>query len=189
MSLKDIEPGRYSANVIDWDVVEVTQLDGKLQLAIKFAFYPDDDRIEEIWWKGFFQKKDGEPSKKTLETLVTCGFKYKKFADIGKADALNTEKELEITVEKNDQGYHEVEWVNEPGAGAVAGSLGKEAGAKKLSGLDSVLGGELAKLRQEKGAEEKSSPKSKKSKKVKNHATGEEVDSPGGIDDDEEIPF
>lgn len=188
MSLKDVESGRYSARVIDWDVIEVEKLDGKLQLAIKFGFEPEDDRVEEIWWKGFFQKKDGEPSKKTLETLMTCGFKYKKFADIGKVDALDTEKELEVTIEKNENDYHEVQWVNEPGASAVAGALGKEEGAKKLAGLDSVLGGELAKLRQEKGGE--AQPKKKQSKKkVKNHATGEDVEAPGGIDEDEEIPF
>jgi len=181
MSLKDVPEGSYRANLVDWDVIEVEHLDGKLQLALRFYFEDDKKNHQNIWWKGFFQKKNGEISQKTKNTMLVCGFKYNKLSEIERVDAFDTTKDLEITLTRNEKNYLEVEWVNEAGgAQALEGALGKEGGAKKLKGLDSIFAGEVVKERQEK--------KSKKS--VKNEAPGAKQNSEAPtFDQDEFLSF
>ena len=169
MALKDVEPGRYPARVVDWGIETVEQLGGEPKAKILFDF-EFEGSWERITWDGFFTKRDGEINQKTLDTLKLCGLDGGFDQLLEGGSGLDTAKELEITIVEDGQ-YMRVEWVNEPGGSAF---IKKEQGddiSKKLKGLsiDAGLG----------------KSKSKKKAKPKNHAPGADR----GVDEDEELPF
>ena len=137
--MAQIEPGEYKAQVIDWKVVEVPQLDNKLQIMVSLEL--DNGAI--MTWKDFFQKKDGSPNQKTLNTLKTLGFKGN-IQNLTSATALNTQKMFLVTVEK-DGDYSKVAWINDPDAprgGGGYNQLDDKIAMRKLAGLNLSVGDE-----------------------------------------------
>jgi len=125
MSYENLVPGVYKAKIVDWAVQEVPQLK-QLKAVIKFQI---KDGIN-IKWDGLFLKKDGSVSKKTVDTLKACGFAGKDVSELTSATALDTTKELSITVIKDGE-YWKVEWVN-----AGDGELKKVSDVKVIKGYD-----------------------------------------------------
>lgn len=122
MKFSDIQPGRYPCRITDWALSEVPKLDNALKVTIQL-----DIRVagfsETItgWWEGLLKKKDGSINEKTLKTLMSAGFHstdiYSLTTD---GDALDTQKEMEVTTIKDDQGRTRAEWLNSLGSGTLA---------------------------------------------------------------------
>lgn len=169
MGLKELEPGRYKATVASWGIKEVEKL-GELLAVIEFKLETGDS----VYYESFFKRRDGEPNKHTLQTIQVCGFSGKTLDSFVDDDALDKERELQITLERDEGGFIKVKWVNEPGDGARE-LMDSGVAAKKLKGLK--LDGVLMKIKAD-------GPKAK-TKTVKNHAPG----MPPRVYEEEEIPF
>lgn len=158
--------GRYSAQIKDWGVREVPALK-TVEAFIQFEFKEGDETYA-LTWKGLFLKKDGSPNKKTYDTLKTCGFTGKNIEALTTTGSLDNMKTYDITL-KRENGFINVEWVNDPNAVAS----GRVSDVKTLAGYDlSKINGELAKMNMSEPAK----------RVIKNHA-------PGGVDIEEKLPF
>lgn len=135
MSLKDLEPGQYKGRVLDWGVVEVPHLDNQIQMVVNFKLETGD----QIQWKSFFKKKDGTLNKKTTNTLETLGFQGN-IQNLMHDGALNKTKIFDLTIIKNEQGYTEIEWVNDPDAPRGVSMMDKTMAMRKLAGLNLTIG-------------------------------------------------
>lgn len=180
MAYEGLVAGEYKARPQDWGVKE-TVIDGKkiLLAVITFAFNYKVGTVEKsasIRWEGFFFKKDGDLSSKTLDVLDVCGFKSPTLDDFTKTDALNTQRAVNITLEFDGK-YWRVEWVNDPDETAV----GKVEYVKSVQGYEGLgkINAALSSRRNEKMAKANGSKPP-----VKNHAPGA-----GTSANDEEIPF
>ena len=112
MALKDVTPGEYVARPTSWGLEEVEKLQ-QIKAVINFEFTANG-QPEKIKWDGFLTKKDGDINKKTLDTLLACGFNSKSIIDLQKDTALNANKDVVITIIQDGE-YHRVEWVNSTG--------------------------------------------------------------------------
>ena len=164
MSLKDVKPGKYTARVVDYGIVMVEKLN-QPKAFIEFTF-KNGDADESITWDGFLTKKDGELNKKTLDTLITCGFKGKAIAELNNSGVLDTQKEVSIEVIQDGE-YLRVEWVNSTERVVVKADV-KRLKGMNLSKVDSYLA--LA-----------------NKKPLVNHADG--IGQPPKMDDSEDLPF
>lgn len=170
MALKDVEPGRYSARVVDWGIETVEKLGGEPKAKVVFDL-DNSGTWERISWDGFFSKRDGGVNQKTVDTLKVCGMKGD-FTDLLEGGpGLDTTKELELTIIQ-DGNYLRVEWVNEPGGSQFIKKEGGQDLAKTLKGLSVKAGLKNAGQR-----------------KIKNHAPGADNGPEPAFDADEEIPF
>jgi len=126
MGLKDVKPGSYKARVVDYGLAMVEKLN-QPKAFIQFAF-KHDGQDQMITWNGFLTKRDGDPNKKTLDSLMECGFSGKKIEDLNKSGVLDTQKEVHIDIIMEGE-YPRVEWINS-GAKAI-----EKMDVKKLKGM------------------------------------------------------
>lgn len=127
-SLRDLEPGRYKATISDYGLTEVEKLN-QLKAFIKLEITSDTGNCSGTF-ECFVKTKDGQPNKKLLNTLVTCGFKSDDLADLNKQGMLDMAKEYEATVIQDGE-YKRIEWINDPSKSNVP----KVTDVKKLQGL------------------------------------------------------
>jgi hypothetical protein len=127
MAYENLVPGTYKARVVDWTLQEVEAVN-QLKAVIKFSFEANGT-YHTMNWDGFFVKKDGAVNEKTVKSLKACGFNKKSVAGLLDPDALDTQKDVFVTVAKDGQ-YWRVEWVND-------GSMElKKPDVKKVKGYD-----------------------------------------------------
>jgi hypothetical protein len=178
MSLSQVVPGRYTANVKDWGLEE-KQIGGDdvIEAWISFDFKDQAGATQSITWKSLVLKRDGTRNKRTFDTLETCGMtpdaetgeiNLVRFMD---ADALNMQEPLDITIidQPSKDGtkiYKNVEWVNRVGGG----QRNKPSGEARLTLEQKLIAQGLGKAKA----------------RPKNHAPGA---SGPGADDNPEIPF
>lgn len=159
----------------DYGIEEVDALDGAPKVVIIFE---GGHKFE-----GFIFKRDGDPNKKTLKTLFTCGFRGKDLTQLAhgpEGDALDMGKEFELDIQDDENGYAKVEWVIDPDEKRFSDKVDK----KKFGGMK--LGKALGELNE---AYEKKSGGAPKTR-PKNYAPGASGSSePPELDDDEEIIF
>lgn len=134
-SIKDLEPGKYTARIKDWGIKAVESLNGEkvfIQMEISHSG---------VWYSGSFEcftkTKAGEPNQKLVRTLKACGFTGNTGADLSQPTALNMEKDFDVTVIE-ENGYKKIEWINDPNE-APAG-MAKMTDVKKLQGMDLGMG-------------------------------------------------
>lgn len=133
MSLKDLEPGQYEAYPQSWGVAEVEKLGNKIQAVVRFRLSSEDETM--VTWKDFFLKKDGTPNLKTLKTLMVCGFKSNRLSDFPKSNGLDKEKLVVLTLSRDEKGFLQVDWVNEPGSGGLEKLIEENDASKRLTSL------------------------------------------------------
>lgn len=173
MSLKDVTPGTYYGRATDYGLEEVEKLK-QLKAFVMFEFKDNTGNAQRIKWDGFLTKKDGELNKKTMDTLIACGFKGKSITDLNVKGSLNETKEMMLTLEYDEAGkYLRCEWVNDPSESSTQ----KVTDVKKLNGFDLSRVDSYLKLNQT--ATPVKAP-------LKNHAPGAE--NPPEMPD-EELPF
>lgn len=164
MTFKELPNGRYPCRITDWALEEVEKLNNAQVVKIVLDIKYQDQSIEGRW-SGFVNTKDGKPNQNTVKTLLSSGFLSDDVRTLNTAgDALDTAKEMEITIEKDDKGNPVAKWLNSAGGGS---------GLKKApitSGKNLAFAGALS-----------AALKLKKEKKIKNHAPG--------ASNDEELPF
>jgi len=135
MSLKDIKPGTYTARVVDYGIVmveKIKQPKAFIQFAIKLG-----EVDEMITWNGFLTKQDGEVNKKTLDSIMACGFKGKLVSELNSSGALDTKTTVSIEVIMDGE-YPRVEWINS-GARSVEKMDVKKLKGMNLSKVDAYL--------------------------------------------------
>jgi hypothetical protein len=170
MGLNQVVPGRYTAQIKDWGLREVPQLDNAIEAWISFEFKDQAEQLQTINWKGLVLTKAGARNKKTATTIETCGYKHGEdlmpFMDQG---ALDMATPVDITIIDEmfgDKVYKNVEWVN--AVGDVGGGTAKATPEQAKSIQDKLIKSGLGK------------PKAK----VKNHAP-----QSTGQADTEKLPF
>lgn len=135
MSLKDKEPGTYEAKIIDWGVSEVEKLGGALTINITFELTTG----EEITWKGFVLRGDGAMNIRTQKCLKACGFSYstpRELAGVVSDSALDREKTVELQLIRNEHGFMDIDWVNDPNeTKSRFNNLDPSLASKKLASL------------------------------------------------------
>ncbi len=165
MAYENLTAGQYKGRVTDWGIKEVV-IGEKKQLVVVVNFnFTAGAASHKMKWEGFLFKKDGDLSKKTMDTLETCGFTSPTLdALVENPNALNTQKELLVTVEMVN-GYWKIEWVNDPDDT----SAGSVESVKSLKGYNlSAINTALAAKAREKVAARPAG--------VKNHAPGASAD-------------
>lgn len=167
---ESLQEGRYSAHIKDYGIREVEKLN-TLEAFIQFEFSKGDETYY-LTWKGLFLKKDGTPNKKTYDTLKTCGFTGKNVEALTQSGTLNNQKTYDITL-KRENGYLNVEWVNDPNALSEA----RVSDVKTLKGYDlSKINAELVKMNL-----------AQPTKPLPNYAPG--ATNPPKVDAEEPLPF
>lgn len=134
MSLKDLEPGNYRANPVRWGFVEKKTKEGEsfFMAAVVFNLL---DVNEEITWEEFIiAKSTGELNAKLMKGLKACAFKADDIASLTDEDALDSEKEVELTIEREGN-FLKVKWVNEPGQGRVTSFMEANEAHKRIKAL------------------------------------------------------
>lgn len=175
MSLQEVKEGRYSGKITNYGI-KFNEYVNKPEVLIQLQFTDDEDKEHFITWKGLFTKKDGSPSQKTIDTLITCGFATNDPSVLAEGPSgghLDQDKTLDLTLERNDANYLEVTWINEPGGSMFEDTLSKGDAAKQMKGLK--LGGAFLQARKAKGE-----PKAK---------AESDVGDPPSTDENDEIPF
>lgn len=178
MSLAHVVPGRYTANIKDWGIVE-KEINGDeaLEAWISFDFKDQNGGLQSITWKKLVMTKDGERAKNVNLALAACGMEP--MDDDGNVDmvafmdsaALDMKTPVDITIvdqpsRDGSQVYKNVEWVNKVGGG----QRNKMTSDEKLTMEQKLVKMGLG----------------KKKPKVKNHAPG----AGGNVADErDEIPF
>jgi len=143
-----IKPGKYVAKVVDY-AFRVTQA-GKPEPMIRFA-WKDEFNTEYQWnWRGSLN--EGKAREITLKALKTCGFvgdDLSVIADGLSSGALDTTKELQITVAlkqgQDGKEYPEISWINEVGGSGFQETLNRGQVAALLRGMN--LKAELASMK------------------------------------------
>jgi hypothetical protein len=155
------------AKITAYGLEEVEKLNGAVKVSIQFD--------GKYWFDGFVLKQDGTPNKKTMETLVTCGFKSTDLVELMKgfgSGVLNESKDFHITTVTEtygDKEFEKVEWVNDP-ENPKGKKFSEAIDRKKLGGAS--ISKMLSDLQ--------------KGNSLPNHAPSlRDL----GIDDSEEIPF
>lgn len=161
MKFSEIQPGRYNCKIVDWTLTEEAALDNALKVKIQLDINVDNESVTG-WYDGLIKKKDGSINEKTLKALLSSGFHSTNIYTLSTAgDALDTQKNMEVTIVKTDKGITKAEWLNS--AGESSGQLEKRPLQQKK---DLIIEGALAqalKIKQDK-------------KKVKNYAPGSSDD-------------
>lgn len=151
MTFKDLPPGRYPCRIVDWGLTEVKQLDNALKVTIELAITTATDGIVTGYWDGLMTKKDGTINEKTMKTILSAGFGQTDIYTLNSdLTALDTQKEMEVTIGKDDKGRTKAEWLNSAGGGGVK----KEALPKKKN---LVIEGALAQALKTKKSKKKES--------------------------------
>ena len=101
-----------NAFVNTWGLKEI-EINGAHQLVASIRFNDKDGNS--FFFEGFLMKKDGTPNKNTINAIRACGFKSNDFSEFVSANALVKGKEVSLTIEKNEQGFSEVKFVNSLG--------------------------------------------------------------------------
>lgn len=113
MKFQDLNPGRYPCRITDWTLSEVDKLGGALKLTIQLSLEIPDSEPVIGRWEGFLKRKDGGVNENTIKTLDACGFKSTDIYTLATdGDALDTQKMMEATVEKDEKGYTKIKWLN-----------------------------------------------------------------------------
>lgn len=120
------------AKITAYGLEEVEKPDGAVKVLIQFD--------NKYWFDSFVLKRDGTPNKKTLDTLVTCGFKSNDLVELLKghgSGVLNESKDYEIdlvTEQYSDKEITKVEWVNDPENPKGTKKFAQSIDRKKLGG-------------------------------------------------------
>jgi hypothetical protein len=137
--------GKFIATLTDYGM-QLTKA-GLPMVKCKFRL---KDTNEAVYWSGSFN--EGKAQEITLETLVTTfGFEGNDpsvLYDGLESRALNTTREYEITVEKNDAGYFNVKSVWIPGSEHSHNKNSKDEIVHAFKGLN--VGATLAQIRNKK---------------------------------------
>lgn len=119
MKFQDLVPGRYPCRITDWTLSEVEQLNNELKVTIQVSMTVGTESVTG-WWEGLVKKKDGKINEKTLKTLLSAGFNSTDIYTLAtNGDALDTQKQLEATIIKDDKGRTKIEWLNSESRGAL----------------------------------------------------------------------
>ena len=131
MSLGQVIPGRYTANIKDWSLREVEQIPGAIEAQIQFDFKDQAGGLQTVTFKQLTLTKEGKPNKKLIKTLDACGYKHvnietgeMNLVPFLETDALDMTEPVDITIidkpsKDGSKVYKEVEWVNRVGGGQV----------------------------------------------------------------------
>lgn len=149
----DIQPGKYEARIVNYEITQTKQ--GDPQVQVLFEYHPGGERHEIVWY-GNLTHEVGR--KIALKALLAMGFNRKNIADLAEgyqSGALDADTPVEIEVERRDKKngpgtFLAVKWVNRLGGGKFANALPKQEAKAKLASLN--LDGELAALRAETGS-------------------------------------
>jgi len=185
--LKDVEEGQYSAKMTNYGLKNNEHLD-KVECMIQMQFKAGDD-FHHIVWRGFFTKKDGSSSRKTIDTLLCCGFEKNDpslLAAGPESGLLDMDKKYQVTLERNDGGYIECTWINPLGGQMFEDVLSTDDAVKSMKGLK--IGGDFMNARKEYGK-----PRPKKDdppeQDDERDPQSEDFGPEPSFDSSEEIPF
>lgn len=144
-----MKTGRHSAKITDYSVSESQAGDPMLQ--VRFKFKGNDDGSDCEWnWYGSF--KEGKAREITLKALVVMGFvgdEFEKLCDGPVSNCLDMNKEVSIETgneEYNGKTSYRINWVNEPGGGAMRDAMDKGKAKIKFGGMN--LKAEMMSIRQ-----------------------------------------
>lgn len=135
--MKEVQPGKYLAKVTDYGIG--TTKEGLPQVLVMFAYKDKDQDEHSLIWFGSL-KENAKPY--TIDALLACGLKgndLEVLADGVGNGALDTEKDVQITVEEHEwQGKKSmrIQWINEPGASSFRDKLTKGEAVQKMQGLN-----------------------------------------------------
>jgi len=120
-----MKPGKHLCKPVTWGL-EKTK-DDKPYVYVDLQS-PDGDKIT---WKGYLSEKS-QPF--TVKSLVVMGFQYTNISGILEPDALDSAREVSITVEEEGyegKTYSKVKWIN-----PTRKRLTREDSTKLLQGVD-----------------------------------------------------
>ena len=167
-------PGRYIGKIIDYGMGETQK--GDPQVLVMFEFKDDEEVNQRMCWFGTL--KEGKGRQITIDTLLNCGFKGTELSVLADGvgnGALDTEKELQLTVNENVYNGKKslrIDFVNLPGGSAFREKMSKEQVVQKFTGMKLDLRADIMQRRQELGV--KDTPPTAKTGKV-NQVPSEEV--------------
>ncbi len=117
MKFQELKPGRYKCRMTDWALSEVEKVNNALAVTIRLSIRVPDQSDEVVgWWSGFVKTKDGRMNEKTLKTLLSGGFNSTDIYSLNNdPSALDTTKEMEVTLVTGDDGKIKAEWLNSGG--------------------------------------------------------------------------
>lgn len=112
MAYDNLKPGRYPGTLTDWSMSMNERLN-QPEVHLKFEF-DTGGRSEVMTYRQLINKKDGTPNLKLQRTLKTVGFEGDLQSLNLPGTKINNQKLYSLTVEKNEGGYWNIEWVNDP---------------------------------------------------------------------------
>lgn len=143
-----IKPGKYVAKIVDY-AFRVTK-NGDPEPTVRFRWKDEFNTDLEWNWRGSL--KEGKAREITLKALKTCGFKgddLSLIADGVATGALDTTKELQITVSlkpgTDGKDYPTIDWINEVGGSGFQETINRGQVAALLKGMN--LKAELASIK------------------------------------------
>jgi hypothetical protein len=142
MNYDQLMPGSYMGKISNYGIHK-TKTDS-LQAVIQISFKDDYGHDYKLNWRGGFSEKQ---LPFTLKTLLTCGLRGNDpaiIADGPESNALDHDKTFQVTVEKQDDKYWRISWINEAG---LKKGISKSEASQALGDLR----GKIAQLRQEHG--------------------------------------
>lgn len=135
-------PGVYTGKITNYGIHKTKT--ESLQAVIQIGFSDEQGNHYKLNWRGGFSEKQ---LPFTLKTLLVCGLQGNDpavIADGPNSNALDSDKILQITVERQDDKYWRISWINEPG-------LRNGVSKSEVTSLLGDLRGKVASLRQEHG--------------------------------------
>lgn len=147
------------ARISDYGIEYIEKLD-TVKAVVTFDIEEDqhneDFKYSNIKWDGLFTKKDGSHNQKTVDSLVTMGFRGEDPIVLNEgvtAGHLNNDQVYNLTLTLDGK-YWKVEWINLPGSGQqVIKKMDDNILKKKLAGMK--LKGAFASAIKEKGQPKK----------------------------------
>lgn len=159
MSIKDLEPGEYSAKLLSASMEMNERLSApEIQMVFQIDAPPFGE--QRVYSNQLYFTKAGEKSKKAqlfLKAIEVMG----EDKDLGTdAASYNKDKEYKITIGDNQKGYREILWVND--ASARKENSGGFGGQSNRAGVEAFFA---------------------------NKKSGSASAGPSGFDSDDKIPF
>ncbi len=150
MMFKDIPAGRYKCRITDWALEEVEKFDNalavKIQLDIMMPGEPSSPVVG--WWSSFLKTKEGKANEKAIKTLVSCGFSSHDIYSLQTSgNALDVNKEMEVTISKDDQGRSKADWLNSGERGLKKQLVTKRKDLALEAAFNQALGAKKAKVK------------------------------------------
>lgn len=126
MRFAEMDAGVYNCKIADHGITMVDIHGNEVPKAvIAVDIEVGDNNFVRGRWEGFLTKVDGDPNKKTVKTLLDCGFASDSIDDLNNQGSLDMTLELEATVIIGDDGYRRIEWLGLPGSASVKKSDAK----------------------------------------------------------------